>query len=269
MPAGSTAIRTDGGFHEKGCAAIDAVPLVGDLVLSGSRVLDWIPWWCPARDTNAKLHLTDTLNVAKQSRYRLRAGGAVCYGYRSCVDADITDASVVRAMRELVDRESSDSSIAEWDPALPKANTVYVQVDPSSLAANHNAVDTNEHNGIAGNPDRGDWIRLAIRSHTGATFCAVVVADTSAAQFEGTGFMSVNAADSDDVTTSAHCGGVASLPVSHHVTSTSCVYGAGSDSVEELGDATTFASRDSGLLEFPIDGCATRMSLGKPGDYPL
>ena len=215
-----------------------------------------------ATDTTARGRLNDAASTADQVYNWLRPGGERCYDDTAC--STVSDATAEGALQEAA---GGQLTFDVWNTAFPDENTIYVQVVADSTTyANNNAVATasGNHNGIAGDPAAGDWIRMAIRSDSGATFCVIKVAQTDNPVYEGVGYLSVDSADSAATGTSAHCGGHNSITGSTAkqalVTAASCVYGSDGEAVKatrtDMETTTTPASPE----------CRTARSLGRPGD---
>ena len=129
-----------------------------------------------ASDTTARGRLNDAASTADQVYNWLRPGGGRCYSDTACAK---TDGAAVAALQEAA---GGQLTFDEWSlGTLPVENTIYVQVEADvgttgKKYALGNSSSADEHNGIAGDPDAGDWIRLATRSDSGATFCVIKVA---------------------------------------------------------------------------------------------
>ena len=249
-------------------------------ILTAGAVTTFTGFIDSASDTTARGRLTDAASTSDQVYNWLRPGGERCYTDTACAN---TNATAVSALQEAA---GGQLTFDEWDNDFPDANTIYVQVETSYAAAANNKkttapAATGNHNGIAGDPDAGHWVRLAIRSDSGATFCVVKVAQTAKPAFEGVGYMSVTSDDSETTATSAHCGGhigttgATTLP---KVTIASCVYGSEGASTTTAAStvavAVARAAADmkiktalSGTTEAAL--CFTQRALGRPGAGPV
>ena len=236
-------------------------------ILTAGAVTTFTGFIDSASDTTARGRLNDAASTADQVYNWLRPGGARCYDDTDCLA--VTDVTATAALQEAA---GGQLAFGAWGGGtFPAANTIYVQVDASSYSNDNKSTAASTYataaasgasqNGIAGDPDDGHWIRLAVRSDSGATFCVMKVAHTDTPAYEGVGYMSVNSADSSATATSAHCGGhegsttAANLAL---ITGTSCVYG--------FDDASTALTPITGhqITNGPAT-CATARSLGRPG----
>ena len=210
-----------------------------------------------ASDSTARGRVTDAASVADQVYNWLRPGGARCYDDTDC--SAVTNTTAAEALQEAA---GGQLTFAAWDKTFPTAGTIYVEVDGSTHADDNKATAaTGDHNGIAGDPANGQWIRLAIKSDSGATFCVIKVAHTDDPVYEGAGYMSVNSADSEESGKSAHCGGhegESGGSSQAPITATSCVYGYEGESVLQ-GTATAQG------VTTAATACHTDRSLGRPG----
>ena len=229
-------------------------------ILTAGAVTTFTGFIDSASDTTARGRLNDAASTADQVYNWLRPGGVRCYDDTVCT---VSDATAVNSLQEAA---GGQLTFDAWNPSFGTANTIYVQVT-ESYGQENNASTTTNHNGIAGNPADGQWIRLAVRSDSGATFCVVKVAQTADPLYEGVGYMSVNSDDSAASNTSANCGGHnggTAAAVLGKVTAASCVYGSG-------GPSTTITGHtDSGdriiTNAVPAAGaCTTDRALGRPG----
>ena len=233
-------------------------------ILTAGAVTSFTGFIDSASDSTARGRLTDAAATADQVYNWLRPGGQRCYSDTAClVD---TNAGAVAALQ---DAAGGQLTFAEWPDAnapsyFDDEGTIYVQVTASLYAQNNNATDnTTNHNGIVGDPADGQWIRMAVRSGSGSTFCVIKVAQTSNPLFEGVGYQSVDSDSSADASTSAHCGGhngsatAANLKL---ISEMSCVYGSGGVSIAQ-GTAT---DRDVTTDPTAAD-CDTARALGRPG----
>ena len=233
-------------------------------ILAAGSVTTFSGFIDSASDTTARARLTDAASTADQVYNWLRPAGARCYAGTDCTT--ITDAAAVTALQEAA---GGQLEFAEWDPDVPTANTIYVQVDASSYAQENNilpSLTTGDHNGISGDPDDGRWVRMAIRSDSGATFCVIKVAQTDNPVYEGVGYKSVNSASSAESSTSAHCGGhEGSVTGTNHnvITVMSCVFGfAGASTAQSGVDSTVDIAIGSAT-------CDNARSLERPGAHSL
>ena len=242
-------------------------------ILTAGAVTTFTGFIDSASDTTARGRLTDASSTADQVYNWLRPGGDRCYSTTACS----TDGA--EAASALQEAAGGQLPFVAWPSDFPTGatiedGTVYVQVDTpygAGLAYANNRGSgtgvTGNHNGIAGDPGAGDWIRLAIRSDSGATFCVVKVAHTANPIFEGVGFMSVHSDASETTQTAAHCGGHnGDGSTNQHVTSASCVYGSDGAST---ADGTTARPIVDTKTAAPVSAtgelCATDRALGRPG----
>ena len=232
-------------------------------ILTAGAVTSFTGFIDSASDSTARGRLTDAAATAEQVYNWLRPGGERCYSNTDCM---IADASAVAALQEAA---GGQLTFAAWPDAnaisyFDDEGTIYVQITaPASVyAQNNNATgNTTNHNGIVGDPADGQWIRMAVRSGSGATFCVIKVAHTDNPVYEGSGYMSVESGSSGSTDTSAHCGGHDGDGTNdENVTSASCVHGFD-------GESTTVASitTDHGLDTAAGLTCETAVALERPG----
>ena len=239
-------------------------------ILTAGAVTTFTGFIDSASDTTARGRLNDAASTSDQVYNWLRPGGERCYTDTACAN---TDASAVMALQEAA---GGQLTFAAWNTAFPDEGTIYVQVDASSYTNDNQAsaagtyataaATGGNHNGIAGDPDDGHWIRLAVRSDSGATFCAIKVAQTDKPGYEGVGYKSINSEDSSDTSTSAHCGGHDGSGTAtnlHLVTAMSCIYGSGGESTG-LTPVTGHQITDGVGLT-----CDNARALGRPGPQAL
>ena len=240
-------------------------------ILTAGAVTTFTGFIDSASDTTARGRLNDAASTSDQVYNWLRPGGERCFSDTDCTN---TDASAVAALQEAA---GGQLTFAAWPLSAATSyfedeNTIYIQVETPSAYANTNeataggtyatAAATGNHNGIAGDPDDGQWIRIAIRSDSGSTFCVVKVAQTNAPGYEGVGYKSVNSASSADPDTTAHCGGhngSGAATSLHLVTAMSCVFGSGGESTG-LTPVTGHQITDGVGLS-----CDNSRALGRPG----
>ena len=240
-------------------------------ILTAGAVTSFTGFIDSASDSTARGRLTDAAATSDQVYNWLRPGGERCYSDTACANTDTTAASALQ------EAAGGQLTFAAWPtgatPDFALAGTIYVQVAVVDTAYNFNNKGTgaaaNNHNGIAGNPDAGHWVRLATKSDSGATFCVIKVAHTADPVFEGVGYMSVNSDASETTTTAAHCGGHngQAAPDGEYVTSASCVYGSDGASTEmsrTLSDMLVRLDTTSPTTGVD-DHCATDRALGRPG----
>ena len=241
-------------------------------ILTAGAVTTFTGFIDSASDTTARGRLTDASSTADQVYNWLRPGGTRCYD-----DTDCAAVSNTTAVESLQEAAGGQLAFAGWDTTFPAANTIYVQVEtanpPYLPGASNRAATSDAHNGIAGNPDAGQWVRLAVKSDSGATFCVIKVAHTADPIFEGVGFMSVHSDASETTQTAAHCGGHLTATGSGaptNATAASCVYGSDGASTADSANVSRTASDMS--VGAPVtgpaldtDNCATDRALGRPG----
>ena len=232
-------------------------------ILTAGAVTTFTGFIDSASDTTARGRLNDAASTSDQVYNWLRPGGERCY---SDTDCSITDVDAVGALREAA---GGQLTFKVWDTDFTDENTIYVQVvtaytndnKAAAVGTFATAAAAGNHNGIAGDPDDGQWIRMAIRSDSGATFCVVKVAQTDNPDYEGVGYRSVNSASSAESSTSAHCGGHDGPGTAddHLITGMSCVFGSG-------GESTDLTPHDGHQI---VDGtglsCDNARALGRPG----
>ena len=230
-------------------------------ILTAGAVTTFTGFLDSASDTTARGRLNDAASTADQVYNWLRPGGERCY---SNTDCDDLDSDAIAALQEAA---GGQLTFAVWNTAFPAENTIYVQITApvATYARNNNATSTStDHNGIVGNPADGQWIRMAVRSDSGATFCVIKVAQTSNPLFEGVGYKSVDSASSSDASTSAHCGGhngSATATKLNLISGMSCVYGSGGEST---GQGASQTARGVTTDTTTAD-CDNARSLGRPG----
>ena len=214
-------------------------------ILTAGAVTTFTGFIDSASDTTARGRLNDAASTADQVFNWLRPGGERCYSDTACAN---TDATAIAALQEAA---GGQLTFAAW-PAVAATSyfddegTIYVQVETSYPAATNNkatasgtyatAAATGNHNGVAGDPDDGQWLRMAVRSDSGATFCVIKVAQTDNPAYEGVGYQSVDSESSSDPSTSANCGGHNGSSTAtnlHLITAMSCVYGSGGASTTQ------------------------------------
>ena len=236
-------------------------------ILTAGAVTSFTGFIDSASDSTARGRLTDAASTADQTYNWLRPAGKRCYSDTKCTN---TDVATVAALQEAA---GGQITFATWPtgvaPDLDTAGIIYVQVTATYTADNKSGtLATGTHNGIAGDPADGQWIRLAIKSDSGATFCVIKVAHTADPIFEGAGYMSVHSDASETTNTAAHCGGHGGDTTDpEHVTSASCVYGSAGTST--ASNATTSRSisdmKTTAAVSATGELCATDRALGRPG----
>lgn len=183
-------------------------------ILSAGALTSFSGFIDRSADTSARSLLSDSLTVADSVYNHLRAGGKRCYSDTNC--GAITNASMVTAMKAEAGGELKiEAAVATgFDPATATAGTIYVQVAEPTTAAHLPGNDspsllrgTTVPAGKTVGTKLGDWIRLMVKSDSGATFCVLKITQSDNPAFEGVGYMSVNSDDSATAKTGAHCGG--------------------------------------------------------------
>ncbi len=208
-------------------------------------------------DDAARDLLRQALSLADLLYGQPRSDGLHCFSdAEHC--AAVSNQGAAIALDELAGN-AIDFGVWRRPDNLPEPGTVKVQVNSASNG-NNPAVGPRDHNGIPGDPDDGQWIRLMTSSASGATFCAIKVAHTEDPQYQGTGYMSVDSADSLSFDTAAHCGGTRLGGAS--VTNTSCVHGANGPSIRDDNQ------RDLPGVNTAATACWTMPDLAEPSAYP-
>lgn len=209
-------------------------------------------------DTASRNTLSDAVTVADSVYNWLRTGGERCYDDTDCTA--VTSATMAAALQEEAGGEISFKAYADGDLAN-SANTGTVLVNVGELPASQ-AVGTG---GYLPAGSGKHYIRLAIRSDSGASFCVLKITKADSSDAEGVGYMSVNQTDTNVSSgkRAAHCGAQ-----SGHATATNraadsvklCIYGpSGAYSANTAAGAGAVRS----------SGCATTASPTKPGDSGL
>ncbi|MYA40573.1 MAG: hypothetical protein F4Z31_02285 [Gemmatimonadetes bacterium] len=227
-------------------------------------------------NSTARGRLTDGASIADQVYNWLRPGGKRCYSGTEC---EIQNGKAVASLQEVA---GGELTFAEWppgsSPTFSAPNTIYVQVrapdgtDTDYAIGNNAATGTMHpnHNGIAGNPADGHWIRLAVLSDSGATFCVIKVSHTDDPVYEGTGYMSINSDNSATSSSSAHCGGHngGTAATRWKVTAASCVHGSEGASTTTNNNAAVRGNTAMGVTTAPTSveaACQTQPAMQRPG----
>jgi len=206
-------------------------------------------------DDQARALLMDALAVADEIYALVRSGGVNCFGNLQCSTDFMVNSQFFQDYRRNIDfgvwRQPND---------IPAPGAVSVQVVAYD---DGNDGDTNKaHNGIPGDPDTGQWIRLMTQSESGSTFCVIKVMQADDPQYEGTGYMAIHPIDSNRLSTAAHCGGARNWDAPWELTNAACVHGPN-------GPSITPVNLDSlPGVNLPATGCWTQPTLGDPIAYP-
>lgn len=217
------------------------VAMLAVAILTAGALTSFIGFIARTSDTAARATLSDATTIADSVYNHLRVGGKRCYGTTTC--GSTTDAQMADALQ---DESGGELAFAAWDGNFPATGTVYVQVaQPANgiaLPGNSTTIGSSGTIGTAA----GDWIILAVKSDSGASFCVLKVTRSAQNQHEGVGYMSVDSDATATAKTAAHCGGHAANASGKAKAAGGqiCIYGPeGARATEVTTDATNCVTR--------------------------